>query len=211
MNIEGFAIAPDSTCVDGVKEAIWSDDGISAAGHEGHALYSGTFPCGLAVEAMSAAVRLGLKNSDDVGTKFDLQGVVKKGSTVVGSGTLPGVNGGSSGFNNASLPTIPMTGSTTVVSGDQLTFELSARISCSVAGHKSGTARLWYDDAAANSRLALTLGGTAKTFFLHTLAPQLSETIGAGPRQTADTLVTSSVDCATRPYTLIKAFTMTMA
>ncbi len=31
VNIEGFAIAPDSTCVDGVKEAIWSDDGIAGA------------------------------------------------------------------------------------------------------------------------------------------------------------------------------------
>ena len=47
QNIEGFALAPDSTCVAGIKEAVWSDDGISAAGHEGHALYSGTFPCGL--------------------------------------------------------------------------------------------------------------------------------------------------------------------
>jgi hypothetical protein len=37
VNIEGFAIAPDSTCVEGVKEAVWSDDGISGAGHEGHA------------------------------------------------------------------------------------------------------------------------------------------------------------------------------
>ncbi len=45
VNIEGFAIAPDSTCVEGAKEVVWSDDGISAPGHEGHALYSGTFPC----------------------------------------------------------------------------------------------------------------------------------------------------------------------
>jgi hypothetical protein len=49
VNVEGFAIAPDSTCVDGAKEVVWSDDGISAPGHEGHALYRGTFPCNLPV------------------------------------------------------------------------------------------------------------------------------------------------------------------
>lgn len=45
VNVEGFAISSDSTCVDGTKEVVWSDDGISAPGHEGHALYSGTLPC----------------------------------------------------------------------------------------------------------------------------------------------------------------------
>jgi Lamin Tail Domain/Esterase-like activity of phytase len=45
VNIEGFAIAPLSTCTNGSREVVWSDDGISAAGHEGHALYSGTYPC----------------------------------------------------------------------------------------------------------------------------------------------------------------------
>ncbi|MFJ9836488.1 lamin tail domain-containing protein [Streptomyces sp. NPDC101169] len=48
-NLEGFAIAPPSTCVAGAREAVWSDDGIhgfgSASSSYGHALYSGTFPC----------------------------------------------------------------------------------------------------------------------------------------------------------------------
>ncbi|WP_245687633.1 lamin tail domain-containing protein [Streptacidiphilus griseoplanus] len=48
-NLEGFAIAPASTCVNGLREAVWSDDGIygfgSASSSYGHALYSGTFPC----------------------------------------------------------------------------------------------------------------------------------------------------------------------
>ncbi|MCE7552129.1 lamin tail domain-containing protein [Streptomyces thermodiastaticus] len=48
-NLEGFAIAPTSTCVNGFREAVWSDDGIygfgSASSSDGHALYSGTFPC----------------------------------------------------------------------------------------------------------------------------------------------------------------------
>ena len=86
VNIEGFAIAPDSTCVDGVKEAIWADDGIAAAGHEGHALYSGTFPCGLALgdQGAPAAVDLGARGPGDVS-------VAKKGTLAVrGSGFEPG-------------------------------------------------------------------------------------------------------------------------
>ncbi|NJP48432.1 hypothetical protein HCN08_34295 [Streptomyces sp. PRB2-1] len=48
-NLEGFALAPASTCVDGSREAVWSDDGIYGFGSKtsssGHAIYSGTFPC----------------------------------------------------------------------------------------------------------------------------------------------------------------------
>ncbi len=48
-NLEGFAIAPTSTCVNGFREAVWSDDGVygfgSGTSSYGHALYSGTFPC----------------------------------------------------------------------------------------------------------------------------------------------------------------------
>ena len=50
-NLEGFALAPNSTCVDGTKEVLWSDDGIYGAGAgsatEGHALYSGRITCDL--------------------------------------------------------------------------------------------------------------------------------------------------------------------
>lgn len=44
-NLEGFAIAPNSTCVDGVKEVIRSDDGNNG----GHSLSSGTINCDLAL------------------------------------------------------------------------------------------------------------------------------------------------------------------
>lgn len=48
-NLEGFALAPPSTCVNGAREAVWSDDGSygfgSGTSSFGHALYSGTFPC----------------------------------------------------------------------------------------------------------------------------------------------------------------------
>lgn len=48
-NLEGFAIAPASSCVNGFREAVWSDDGIygfgSGSTSYGHSLYSGTIGC----------------------------------------------------------------------------------------------------------------------------------------------------------------------
>ncbi len=41
LNNEGLAIAPQSTCVDGKKEVVWSDDGDT----DGHSLRSGTINC----------------------------------------------------------------------------------------------------------------------------------------------------------------------
>ena len=52
-----------------------------------------------------ANVWIGLKNSDDVGTRFDLLAEVLKNGTVIGSGQVNSVSGGSSGFNNAILDT----------------------------------------------------------------------------------------------------------
>lgn len=41
LNNEGFALAPQSTCVGGAKAVLWSDDGDT----DGHSLRTGTFPC----------------------------------------------------------------------------------------------------------------------------------------------------------------------
>ena len=46
LNLEGFALAPDSTCVDGAKEVIRSDDGNNG----GHSLWSGTIECDLGLD-----------------------------------------------------------------------------------------------------------------------------------------------------------------
>ena len=56
-----------------------------------------------------AKVWVGLRNSDDVGTRFDLKAEVYAGETLIGSGQLDGVAGGSSGFNNAKLDSIRLT------------------------------------------------------------------------------------------------------
>jgi uncharacterized repeat protein (TIGR01451 family) len=131
---------------------------------------------------------VGLKNSDDVGTKFDLLAEVLRNGVVVGSGQLNGVAGGSSGFNNAILDAISMSLATP---GDACSGTLSLRLSVRVAansGHVSGTARLWFNDSAANSRFSGTVGGSAFTYYLRD-GFVLAATPGPGPKKTVDVTV----------------------
>jgi hypothetical protein len=137
-----------------------------------------------------ANVWIGLKNSDDVGTKFDLRAEVFRNGSLVGSGELNGVSGGSSGFNNAVLRTIDLAlpASTDLQSGDTLSITLSVRIAVGVPGHRSGTARLWFNDATANSRFSASIGGTASDYFLVN-GFTLGTAAGPGPKKTIDVFV----------------------
>jgi hypothetical protein len=145
-----------------------------------------------------ARIWLGLKNSDDVGTKFDVLAEVLKNGSVVGSGRLDGVSGGSSGFKNAALRTISLAlpAPVPLASGDTLSIRLSVRIAAT--GHRSGTARLWFNDSAANTRFGATIAATAADYFLvGTSAPAtfaLSKgAAGPGPKRTVDVLVDRAV------------------
>lgn len=137
-------------------------------------------------------VWLGLKNSDDVGTKFDLLAEVLKNGAVVASGQVNDVPGGSSGFNNAVLRTINIALSAPVDAcvGDTLSFRLSVRIAAT-SGHRSGTARLWFNDTAANTRFGVTIGGSTRSYYLTGLL--LSTVPGSGPKSTSDVLVDRAV------------------
>lgn len=147
-----------------------------------------------------ASVWLGLKNSDDVGTKFDLKAEVYAGAALIGSGQLNAVNGGSSGFNNANLQSIPLTLSGPVnVAGSSLSIKLSVRITCSGSTHTSGTARLWFNDSQANSGVGATIGGVAKNYYLLN-GSALGTAPGPGPKSTDDTLVNSAQACPGRPF-----------
>jgi hypothetical protein len=142
-----------------------------------------------------ADIWLGLKNSDDVGTKFDLRVEVLKNGTVVGSGQTDSVAGGGSGFNNAVLRSVGLLLVTpvAVIPGDVLGLRVSVRIAAT--GHRSGTARLWFNDAAANSRVGATIAGIASQFYL-TGTPTLTlsqGTPGAGPRRSVDVTVDRAV------------------
>jgi hypothetical protein len=147
-----------------------------------------------------AQVWVGLKNSDDVGVKFDLQVVAYANGVPVGSGMLASFGGGSSGFNNAHLATVPFESFAPVSfdPGSVLSITISVRNACIGSGHNSGTARLWYNDAAANSQFGATIGAMSSPFFLRT-ASILATATGTGPKATSD--VQSGAKCsAFKPF-----------
>lgn len=144
-------------------------------------------------ELGDAGIWLGLKNSDDVGTSFDLQADVVVNGNLVASGQLLEVPGGSSGFNNASLRTIPLTfsGPAVIHTGDSLSVTFSVRVSAG-SRHRSGTARLWFNDSAANSSFEATIDGNPIANYL--LAGYLLGTSpGVGPKKTVDVTVDRAV------------------
>jgi hypothetical protein len=150
----------------------------------------------LVAPTLTAMMWLGLKNSDDVGTKFDLLVEVLKNGTVVGSRQMPSVPGGGSGFNNAVLRTVGLSLAAPVALtwGDELGLRVSVRIAAT--GHRSGTARLWFNDAAASSRVDATIAGIASQFYFTGTAPTLTlsqGTPGAGPRRSVDVTVDRAV------------------
>ncbi len=136
---------------------------------------------------------LGLKNSDDVGTKFDVLAETLENGAVVASSEIDSVPGGSSGFNNAVQRVIAFATppALAVGPGDTLAIRLSARISAT--GHRSGTARLWYNDSAANSRWDVSLNGVVTTLYLRG-SFLLNQAPGSGPKQTADVFADRAVN-----------------
>jgi hypothetical protein len=152
-----------------------------------------------------AKVWIGLKNSDDIGTKFDLLAEVYQNSTLIGSGQLDKVNGGSSGFNNAKLNTIPLTlfGPIDWPSSSTLKIKLYVRNTCYGNTHNSGTARLWYNDASANSQFGATIEDTTQNYFLID-GFNLNIVAGTGPRKTID--VAAGRPCS--PFKLFGTWTI---
>ena len=150
---------------------------------------------------------MGLKNSDDVGIRFDVRAeVYRNGTQLVGSGEASSVAGGSSGFNNARLDTVALTpiAGATFFSGDSLSIKLLVRNACTGSGKNSGTARLWFNDATANSRFSASVGSAA-TYFIRN-AFSLATTAGPGPRQTID--VAAGAKCS--PYKTLGTWTTTI-
>jgi hypothetical protein len=69
---------------------------------------------------------------------------------------------------------------------------LSVRIAANVAGHRSGTARLWFNDSAANSQFSTTMGDTTTSnFLLDGLG--LGSVAGPGLKRTIDVFVDRAV------------------
>jgi hypothetical protein len=130
---------------------------------------------------------IGLKNSDDVGTNFDLKAELYLGGVLVGSGELLNATGGSSGFNNARLREILLTLiNPEPLQKQTLEYKLYVRVSQD-SRHRSGTARLWFNDGQANSSVDIVIDGSTTRYYLRS-----GFTLSAGPgstRQYLDVLV----------------------
>jgi hypothetical protein len=175
-------------------------DGASPPLTSSEATVSITVNCRQLTSLGAASVWIGLKNSDDAGTKFDLRAEVLRNAVVVGSGQLNDVPGGSSGFNNAVQRVVSQTLSSaqSFCNGDVMSFRLSARIAAS-SSHNSGTARLWYNDGAANSRFTATIGGATGDYYLRS-GSVLATSAGSGPKSTADVTVSRSGGNPFKPF-----------
>jgi hypothetical protein len=151
---------------------------------------------------------IGLKNSDDVGTNFDLKAEVYKNTTLIGSGETLNVSGGSSGFNNAKNRAVALALSQSNVSflaGDKLSIKLYVKVTA-VGGHRSGTARLWFNDAQADTHFDATINGTTNNWYIRA-GGGLETTPGAGPKTTID--VFSDRLVGGNPYKLFGTWTHT--
>ena len=200
-----YSVAPGSTFPIGTTtvEVTATDDLFNTA--------TGTFTVTVVrkLTALGAAeVWVGLKNSDDAGLRVDLRADVLVGGALVGQGQVDNVTAGSSGFQNAVRNTIPLTltnGAAAVPPGASLQVNVWVRRTCaSVAGHLSGTARLWFDGKAVDTGAArdagtgfvATIAGVEAEYFLRS-AQALSSQAGAS-KVSGDKTVDSKQACAER-------------
>ena len=135
-----------------------------------------------------ALVWIGLKNSDDVGVKFDLLAeVYKNGTELISTAELDHINGGSSGFNNAHLQSIPLTLNSPVIFpvGSVLSLKVSVRNTCFGGTHNSGFARLWFNDSVANTNFFAQIDTSPNNYYLLNNY-LLGIYAGNGPKKTID-------------------------
>ncbi len=133
-------------------------------------------------------------NDDDHrGTNFDVRAEVLKNGAVAGSGQVNGVSGGGDDFHDAVLRTIGLILPAPVgfAPGDRLSLRLSVRVAAT--GRRKGTARLWFNDGAANTRFGATLGGPPSQYYpvgTSVASFALSKDVaGTGPKTTVDVFV----------------------
>lgn len=135
-----------------------------------------------------AKVWVGLTNNGDAGIRFDLRAeIYYNDTTLIGSGELASVAGGSNGFNNAKLDSIPLNlpSAVGIGPGDKISIKLLVRNACSGSGKDSGTARLWFNDAPVNSRFGATIDDSdGNNYLLDGFA--LGTAAGDGPKKSID-------------------------
>jgi alpha-L-arabinofuranosidase len=165
----------------------WSTDNSGVQETHNSKTFTITPPTPQLTSLNPAKVWIGLKNSDDIGIKLDLKAEIYKDTTLINSGQINSVPGGSSGFSHARLNTIPFNTFSPIdfPSGSQLSLKLYARNACNGSGKNSGTARLWYNDSQANSKFTATISANTSDYFLLNNSA-LGTSAGAGPKLTSD-------------------------
>jgi hypothetical protein len=143
--------------------------------------------------------RAGLKNSDNI--RLDLRAeIYYNGTTLVASGVLASVASGSSGFSRAKLDSIPLNLPTAVgiAPGDTLSIRLLVRNACSGSSENAATARLWFNDAEADSHFDATIDGQEEDDYLLD-GGALGSSPGPGPKEAID--VSAGATCsAFKPF-----------
>ncbi len=134
-----------------------------------------------------AKVWVGLKNTTDVGLRFDLKAEVYKDGVLVASGQVDSVDGGDAGFNNAVQSTIPFNtfSPVTFPVGSSLSMKVSVRNACTGSTVASGKARLWFDSNNADSQFGAVFNTMSSDYYLSD-AFALITSPGPGPKQHID-------------------------
>lgn len=149
------------------------------SGPNGVAVHAASCPSGGRVLTSLGDARtwIGLKNSDDQGTRFDLRTEVYKNGTLVASGLTRCMVGVTRNPNNALEALVPFDPFVPVTynAGDVMSLKVLTRIGTNrndtkCAGHNSAVGlRLYYDSVQRQSRFAAQLSpDPLKDFFLHT-------------------------------------------
>jgi hypothetical protein len=157
-----------------------------------------------------AAAWVGLKNSDDVGLRLDLQAQLFIGGNKVAEGQLNDVSSGSDGFLQANLQGIPLhlTG-TSPGHALALSVVVGVRVSCTGVGLGSGVPRLWYNGRLIDSGASRDAGSRIEVGF-GTPLPALFGFLRNGftlnlfpgsSRLSVDTPVDDDTPCPGRPFT----------
>ncbi len=149
------------------------------------------------VSLNSTDVWIGLGANNNAGIKFDIKTELYVNGSLISTGQLNSVNGGSSSqFSGAVNSSISFASFTPVnfPSTSTLNIKIYVRNACTGSTKTSGSAKLWYNSSAANSRFGATVGTGTNSYYLTTGSALLTTT------GTSQTSVSANVGAQCGPF-----------